>query len=88
MVDESLQEWRYVVGYGWHIDVVAVAQRGENPTDLAWLGEHLPNLAGNGIEAEICAGPQTQKHPAPVEVGSDRLTVLNKNAFDRDSQAR
>ena len=88
MVDESLQERRYVAGYSMRIDIVAVTQRGKNLTDPAGLCEHLPNLACRGIKVEIGAGPQTQKSAAAVEVGSDRLAVLNKNAFDSDSQAR
>jgi hypothetical protein len=88
MVDESLQEWRYVAGYSLRIGVVAIAQRCKNLTHSAGLGEHPPNLAGYGIEAEIRAGTQTQKHRAPFEVSSYRLIVLNKNAFDRDAQGR
>jgi hypothetical protein len=88
MVDESLQEWRYVAGYGLRIGVVAVAQRCKNLTYSAGLGKHPPNLAGYGIEAKIGASAQTQKHRATVEVSSYRLAISNKNAFDRDAQGR
>ena len=88
MVNEGLQKWRHVACYRLRIDVVVVTQRGENLTDPARFGEHLPDLRRHGIEVEIRTGAHTQKHPAAVKVGRDRLTVLNKNAFDRDSQAR
>jgi|HubBroStandDraft_2_1064218.scaffolds.fasta_scaffold330650_2 hypothetical protein len=88
MIGESLQEGRYVASYGLRIDIVVIAQQSKNLTDPAGLCEHLPNLAGRRIEVEIGAGTQTKKSAAPVEVGPDRLAVLNKNAFGRDSQAR
>jgi len=88
MVEQTLQELRYIVGYGLRIDRVALAQRCKNLTNPARLCEHLPNLAGYGIEAEIGAGTQTQKHRATVEVSFYCLVVLNKNAFERDTQGR
>jgi hypothetical protein len=88
MVNESLQEWRHVASDRLRVDIVAIAERGKNLIDPARHGEHLPNLSRHGIEVEIGTGAQTQKHPAAVEVGRDRLVVLNKNAFNRDSQAR
>jgi hypothetical protein len=88
MVNEGLQKWRHVARHRLRIDVVIVAQSGENLTDPARFGEHLPDLRRHGIEVEIRTGAHTQKHPATVKVGGDRLTVLNENAFDRDSQVR
>ncbi len=83
MVNESLQEWRHVASDRLRIDIVAIAKRGENLIDPARLGEHLPNLGRHGIEVEIATeSAQTQKHPAAVEVGCDRVSVvLNKECF-------